>query len=110
MQVNAFDDRERPLFAGWQTLDHEQHFRAASCRGRLESQWEFPIFDPVEPKLGGGIELKIGRMNYLGGLTKRQKRFKFATLWGSSWGWGEIYTTWGFSLFFLYIFCRSTKR
>ena len=33
---------------------HEPHIRAASCKSRLESQWETPNFDPpVEPKLVG---------------------------------------------------------
>ena len=52
---------------------HEQHIRAASCRSRLESQWETPNFDPRGAKTSGGIELKIGRINYLGGLTKGAK-------------------------------------
>ena len=33
---------------------HKQHIRAASCRSRLESEWETPNFDPlVEPELVG---------------------------------------------------------
>ena len=52
---------------------HEQHIRAASCRSRLESQWETPNFDPRGAKTSRGIELKIGRINYLGGLTKGAK-------------------------------------
>ena len=47
---------------------HKQHIRAASCRSRLESQWETPNFDTR-----GAIELKIGRINYHGGLTKGAK-------------------------------------
>ena len=54
---------------------HEQHIRAASCRSRLESQWETPqLWPPSGANTIGGIELKIGgRINYLEGLTKRVK-------------------------------------
>ena len=50
---------------------HQQHIRAASCGSRFESQWETPNFDPSGAKTSGLIELKIGKINYLGGLKKR---------------------------------------
>ena len=39
----------------------------------LESKWETPNFDPRGARTSGGIELKIGSINYLGGLTKGAK-------------------------------------
>ena len=51
-------------------------------RIRLKSQCETPNFRGA--KTSWGIELKIGWISYLGGLMKREKSFKFATLRGSS--------------------------
>ena len=49
--------------------NHERHICAASCRSRLKNQWETPNSTPHGANTSGGIELKIGGINYLGGLT-----------------------------------------
>ena len=71
------------------TGDNEQHIHAASCRSRFEIHWETPNFDPppVEPTLLGGIDLKIGRTNYLRGLAERVK-FHICTISGIVWAIG----------------------
>ena len=46
-----------------------------------------PNFDPRGAKTSGGIELKIGRINYLGGLTKGAK-FQICNPPGVVWAMG----------------------
>ena len=67
--------------------NHEEHIRAASCRSRLESQWDTPNFDPRRANTIREIELKIGRINYPGGLTKWVK-FQISSPSGVVWAMG----------------------
>ena len=62
---------------------------------------------PVEPTIRGRVELKIGVINYLGGLTRQICNHS-----GSSGRLGEIYTPWGLNFFtdFLLYAHRSHGR
>ena len=68
--------------------NHDQHIRAASCKSRLESQWETPASIPRGAQTIGGIKLKIGNINYLGCLTKRGRFHiinRFGVVWAMGW-------------------------
>ena len=57
--LNPNNANDTHSYCDWK--NHEQHTRAASCRSRLESQWETPTStQPQEANTVGGIELKIG--------------------------------------------------
>jgi len=66
---------------------HEQHERAASYRSRFKSLWETPTSTPRGAQTSWGIELKIGRINYVGGLTG-QAKFQICTPSGVLWAMG----------------------
>ena len=53
---------------------------------------------PLEPTLLGAIEMKIGRINYLGGSDEADKVTNLQPLRVVR-RWGEIHTTWGFIFF-----------
>ena len=55
----------------------------ASCRSRLESQWDTPTSTPRETKIGRGIELKIAKI-ISSSVCRSGQSFKFAILRGSS--------------------------
>ena len=80
----------------------EQHICAVSCRRRLKSQWETSTFDnPWSQHYLWDRAKNIGRIIYLGGLTKREK-FQICNPSGVVWatGWNIHYL----GLFYLFLF------